>query len=279
MEHKQEEKKVFLSNRSSGILIACIVLLLVIVCSVLITALAGITLLDAAGLRVRTNPTSEISPIVTNQSSTIPTPASVPTEKIESPNIDGILAPGEWDHADNIIFEVGLASNGGGTAEGILYIYNDATNLYLAVKVVSTTLEADSVVFQFDSDNNGSLFSNGDDVLFISSPTRGGLPFLFYDGVRTNEPPCGEGNPPGWCGFEDVKAGGTNDGQGAVTNNGIFRFYEFSHPLNSGDDTHDFSLASGDIVGYRLSIRYCESNCVDTYVPSSPGKMNKIVIK
>jgi hypothetical protein len=41
-----------------------------------------------------------------------------------------------------------------------------------------------------------------------------------------------------------------------------------SHPLNSNDDNHDFSLSAGDVVGATGSVRFCDTvGCADTTVP------------
>jgi hypothetical protein len=63
-------------------------------------------------------------------------------------------------------------------------------------------------------------------------------------------------------------------------NAGGFTVYEMSHPLNSGDLGHDFSLAPGQTVGFELELRFCDSQtCTDTFWPGpSLQGFNQIAI-
>ncbi len=183
---------------------------------------------------------------------------------IGSATIDGILSAGEWDHAGSVDFLANLPSGeGGGTTPATLFVMNDATNLYLAVRAVRSTLGQSSAGFVFENDHDG-LIENGDDELILNPS----LPFS--DNFRTNVPPCPPGLNQAACGFLDTQFGGTTDGQGAATNNGTFTFYEISHPLDSPDDLHDFSLAAGDVVGFFLHLVFCGPECVETSLPG-PG--------
>lgn len=206
--------------------------------------------------------------------------------------IDGQMGPGEWNGAATIDFPVNLPlSDGGGTTTGTLYVMNDATNLYLGVKVLRAQLNTggpgfalDQVAFEFDNDHDGGPPEEGDDILLLSP----GLNILglndFFDEVRTTRPPCPEGV--GLCGFLDVQleTPGTNDGAGAATNNGSFSFFEMSHPLNSADDANDFSLAPGSTVGFTLQVNlssltpFCSSDCgASTPFPSSGGRGDIVI--
>jgi hypothetical protein len=160
--------------------------------------------------------------------------------------IDGTWSTAEWGSAGSLDFLVNIP--GGGTTPGTLFVMNDGDNLYLAVRFARSIVDpGNSVAFEFDSDNSGG-FSNGDDALVVT-PDVG-----FFDDVRTNEPPC----PPDagfFCGLSDTSVGGTNDGSGAFANDGSFTVYELSHPLDSADDAHDFSLGAGDSVPFSLSLR------------------------
>lgn len=194
-----------------------------------------------------------------------------------APVIDGVLSPGEWDAAGMIEFPVNVPKvDGGGTVPGRLYVMNDEVNLYLAVEFPQTAI-ANSAAFEFDNDHSGGARANGDDILLINpNPVVG-----FKDEVRTTEPPC----PPGvLCGFFDTTVGGSNDGEGAFSNAGGVTVYEFSHPLDSADDAHDFSLAVGDVVGFYVSIRLLSLGAFpdsvgDTYFPSThPNLFGDITI-
>ena len=191
-----------------------------------------------------------------------------------SATIDGVLSPGEWDGAGEFNFAASvLPSEGGGTNPATLFIMNDTINLYLAVKVVRSTLRplfgGHSVGFEFDNDHDG-VRETGDDALVFNPPT-------LFDNFRT---PCQPGGAPAGCGFFDTQFGGTNDGEAVVINNGVFSFYEISHPLDSSDDLHDFSLSLGDTVGFHFMLRFCDTQgCVDSHVPTSgPSSFGDIVI-
>jgi hypothetical protein len=193
-----------------------------------------------------------------------------------TPTIDGVQAAGEWEPAAKRDFAANrLPDEGGGTMPATLYVMNDATNLYLAVKVEKPSLGNTSVAFEFDNDHadHSAGFTVGDDVLLIN-------PILapsFLDEVRTYAPPCPFVPPGPLCGFIDTEVGGTSEGSGAAKNAGGFSVYEFAHPLNSTDDAHDFSLGVGNRVGFEMSLRFCSTTtCVDTYLP--PGGDGDIVV-
>ena len=159
--------------------------------------------------------------------------------------IDAVISAGEWDNAGTATFDVNVI--GGGTTPGTLFVMNDASNLYLAIRY-GTVGQINNANFTFDNNHSGETrFENGDDVL-LHNGSR------FIDAFRTNEPPCPPNRPPGNCGFLDETFGGTTDGSAAFSNAGGVTIYEFSHPLDSSDDTHDISLGSGDTVGFVLRI-------------------------
>jgi len=168
-----------------------------------------------------------------------------------TPTIDGVLSPGEWDNADSINFQVnvppspGGGGGGGGGTLATLFVMNDADNLYLAVSFNAVT-SVNFAAFEFDDDHGGAPRVNGDDII-SNNPILG-----FRDQVRTNAPPCPPNRPPASCGFSDTIIGGTTDGSGAFSNGGGITVWEFSHPLDSADDAHDFSLSPGDTVGFSL---------------------------
>lgn len=207
----------------------------------------------------------------------VETEKAIIPETVESTaqqSMGSILTHGEWDKAEHFDFNVLIPAIEGKVTRGTLYLWNDATNLYLAVKIVRPTLGQSSVSFDFDNDNDGEWPENGDGTLIINPDIDGKHS---YDGVRTNAPPCPAGHEEGWCGSLDVDVGGSNDGVGVAKNNGEFTFYEFSHPLNSADNQHDFSLKAGDTIGYRMSITFCDNDCVETEIPGGYG-FNKIHI-
>ena len=173
--------------------------------------------------------------------------------------IDGFLCEPEWATATTFSFNANLP--GGGTIPATLYVRNDATNLYLGVRFASTGSES-SLTFEFDNDND-DVAENGDDVILLNPPNQ------FIDDFRTNLPPCGGGREPppeAQCGFYDVDHGGSNDGAGAFHSNGSFSVYEMSHPLNSGDVGHDFSLAAGQTVGMFVMLQAASQPAIVTTI-------------
>jgi len=177
--------------------------------------------------------------------------------------VDGIMGAGEWDGAARLDFLANLP--GGGTTPATLLVMNDATNLYLAARVARDRLDNGDLRFEFDNDHDAAGIENGDDFIQVITSTGGSS---FYDSYRTNQPPCPPGSG-GWCGFSDTEGGGTLDGQGNTSNDGSFSFYELSHPLDSTDDLHDFSLAPGAAVGFYAELSLCNASgpCANTAVP------------
>jgi len=164
--------------------------------------------------------------------------------------IDGVLSPGEWDTAGSINFQVKLPDSvGGGTTPATLFVMSDADNLYLAVTIQRPSLDSSSISIFFDNDHDG-VSKEGDDGFGLNANQFGNR--RFGDIFFTFLPPC---PPPFFCGLGDTDFGGTNDGVGDASNDGTFSIFEQSHPLNTADDAHDFSLIMGDTVGFMVDIR------------------------
>jgi len=107
--------------------------------------------------------------------------------------IDGRISSEEWDNAARLDFTANVPQ--GGTAPATLFVMNDSTNLYLAVKVARTRLGLTGLGFAFDQDLDGQR----DAGFLLNSPND----FHDHFGIRL-----------------DVALGGTNDGLGMVTNDG-----------------------------------------------------------
>ena len=162
--------------------------------------------------------------------------------------IDGVLSPGEWAGAASATVYINLpALEGGGTAVATLYVMSDTANLYFALKAPRPSMDTSSFVMEFDNDNDG-VREDGDDA-FVLNTSPYGPPTLFDDYRYT----CSYGLAA--CSAFDDADGGTVDGLGAATNSGGFTIYEVSRPLNNSDDAHDFSLNSGDRIGFVLYYR------------------------
>ena len=169
--------------------------------------------------------------------------------------IDGIFCGAEWNSATQFTFNVNLPE--GGTTPATLFITNDATNLYLAVRFSRAAVDpGNSLSFEFDSNSDGML-DDGDDGIILN-PDIG-----FKDLVRSSTAPPGGVSCPvgGLCSYFDTQFGGTNDGSAAFHNDGRFTVYEFAHPLNSGD-VHDFSRSAGQTLGLTLFLRMIAAGAV-----------------
>jgi len=173
------------------------------------------------------------------------------------PTINGILELGEWAGADSISFKTSLGES------GVLYMMNDEENLYLAIAIQDDDWNSplDRVVFYFDNDNDGTGPEQGDDQIAAMGAS------LPYDGYANFEPLLAWRTDP----ILDVEAAGTGSGG---TN-----YFELSHPLNSTDDDHDFSLSFGDTIGFTL--KYKDENAGNGWWPTSylvPENFAKILV-
>ncbi|MDW8040108.1 MAG: hypothetical protein RMJ03_01625 [Nitrososphaerota archaeon] len=155
------------------------------------------------------------------------------------PKIDGVIEDEEWSAAAKIDFNMT-------SYNGTIYVMNDGGNLYLAAKIAdndfgATFSDFDVFMFLFDNDNDG-VPERGDDGLFCFTIT--GPPYdVFYNITEPNAWP------------NDVADGGTADGYHDETGDGSYNYFECTHPLDSFDDAHDFSLKIGDAVGFRVGYR------------------------
>ncbi len=157
--------------------------------------------------------------------------------------VDGVFSPGEWDTAAHIDFHLNLPA--GGTTPATLFVMNDATKLYLGVRIPGPQIGRGGIAFEFDNDHDG-IREQGDNIAAVNATEDGALESSL-DGFRDH---CGNPNPA--CGFRDTDYGGTSDMVGAVTNDGTATFYEYSVILDSADNAHDFSLRVGDTVGFTI---------------------------
>ena len=143
-----------------------------------------------------------------------------------TPVIDGVQGALEWDSAVQIPVFTSIPST--------LFIMNDGSNLYLALKVpVGAILPADRFEIRFDNGHNG-IIEKGEDRITLSGGS------IFFDAH-----------------FDSAAAGyGTldtqPDGAGVAANAGGFSFFEISHPLNSGDGD-DIAFAPGETLGFCVS--------------------------
>ncbi|MEM4246122.1 MAG: hypothetical protein QW390_02375 [Candidatus Bathyarchaeia archaeon] len=152
------------------------------------------------------------------------------------PNIDGIIQPGEWAAAATATFGPILIDSQ--TITGTLYMMNDALNLYAAV-IVNGDDDlgiGDQAILDFDNDHGGENDHEAGDDQISTGPTFFGDWFYIPPDTRQH----------------DTWGGGSVDGQGAASRQGTANHFELSHPLDSADDAHDFSLSAGQTVGFAL---------------------------
>jgi Bacterial Ig-like domain (group 2) len=165
-----------------------------------------------------------------------------------TPIIDGVLASGEWANATSFPIDVVLPE--GGTTPGTLYVMNDASSLYLAVRYArSVEDQGKGVDFEFDN-NASALFGlptieEGDDIVLLNAGSQ------LVDDYRTYRPPCPTQIV---CGLSDTDDGGTVDGSATYAHDGTSHVFEIAHPLRSGDTAHDFSLSAGQELGLQVDI-------------------------
>lgn len=164
--------------------------------------------------------------------------------------VDGNFSSAEWACAKTYSFTANVS---GGSTPAVLYVMNDAANLYLAVRLQRSP--ADKVnTLQFNFDNNNSwnalggtgAAQTGDDVLSLDAITGFKDAFLTQKCTNSSQSSC-------WS--TDASDGATNDGIGAFKNDGVFTTYEVSHPLNTADNAHDYSLVAGAKVGLFLTLQ------------------------
>jgi hypothetical protein len=176
-----------------------------------------------------------------------------------SADVDGVLTLTEWDNAGRFPFLVNTSpAGGGGLVPATFYVMNDSTNLYLALRVSAPDLGNSA----FDGIFLGAppdLFG-ASDILHVSPI---GLEDLFFHQV----------SPTYWDYQPDVDYGGTRDGASAVAESGGELVYELSHPLDSADDPHDFSLRIPSHIDFHGVFQYCFGSCPAAYIPEATGQI------
>jgi hypothetical protein len=66
-----------------------------------------------------------------------------------------------------------------------------------------------------------------------------------------------------------VDDGGIRDGAAVVRTDGESSVFEVSHPLDSADDRHDFSLSLARRVRLAAAFHHCPDSCATTLMPAS----------
>jgi hypothetical protein len=179
--------------------------------------------------------------------------------------VDGVLSSGEWDGAASKTFDVNLpAHDGGGTTPATIYVMNDAVNLYIAFRVERSAggsgtfgLATNPALF-FDADHD-NLRELGDDGFGMSVGVF--QPATFIDTYVFDS----AGNT-----ADDVTDGGTTDGLAAASVDTTSAYVEMSHPLDSADNAHDFSLSGGDVIGFGglMNLFSVDTSCTPNEIGS-----------
>lgn len=166
-----------------------------------------------------------------------------------APTIDGDMNsfPGEWSAGDYMEFQTDNSIN------GTIYVMNNDLYLFILLRINKTGMGTmGDLRIMFDNDNDRVEWEQNDDAIYYGY------------------------HPPPSSGFVDQHygEGWVNDtfqhGGGVLSDDADYRYFEFYHPLNSGD-MEDFSLSIGDTVGFQLTI---ESSCW----PSTTESTNDIII-
>jgi hypothetical protein len=160
------------------------------------------------------------------------------------PVVDGRFTPDEWKGAGRVTYQVAVpVAQGGGTVPMTWFVMNDATDLYVAVRI-ARRLEWDGLDVVLGSDIIAFWTRQR-----VASYPPAGFSDLFASGT------C-------WC--LDTSAGGASDGSGAAAFSDGFSTYELSHPLDSADDAHDVSLGPGAILPVNLDFAAEKEGCAST---------------
>jgi hypothetical protein len=158
--------------------------------------------------------------------------------------IDGFIDPAEWANADSVSF----TTEGPAEITGTFYVMQSNTMLYLGVSLADDELNqeywyglyGDTIFFDFDDDNSGSLYEIGENR-FVSYAYS---PWFSDDFFHTD-------NSAGFSSPDTSQPGGVNNGDARAARNSDLNMYEVAYPLCSGD-SYDFCLHPADIVGLRV---------------------------
>lgn len=162
--------------------------------------------------------------------------------------VDGQMTSGEWacaEAANN--FRKFFANISGGETEAWVYWQNNADSIYFAVKVLqSAKAKVNSLRFDFDNtplDPDLAGPSADDDAIGYDADNDTFLDeYLGRSCVNKSQSGCGSPDD-------------SVDGVGKMTNDGEYTVYELSHPLGGDENGEDFIRASGQSLGFYLTLR------------------------
>jgi hypothetical protein len=172
-----------------------------------------------------------------------------------TPTLDGLAAPGEWDHAAAASMTVTYPE---GPRPATILVMNDRSRLYLGLRVARATIGPnEGVEFHFDNAHDGDGGNPGEDILRLNL-SQGPLDMYYDPATQTI--------------FPDQHDGGSADVQGTVRNEGSTSMFELAHPLDTADNAHDFSLQPGSRVGVSVAVNtcYCPEEIWSSWPPPGP---------
>lgn len=159
--------------------------------------------------------------------------------------VDGVLDHNEWKNSRSWP-DLAIRMPEGGTATGHLYVRNDLDNIYFGfVLDAEVPWDVSNIVVRFFNDGVGPL-AVGDDYVIGYARSVAGSGNDIYDGYFDQ-------TPTGFRGIGDEYTGGTQDGAAAGRIADGQTVIEIQHPLDSGDDAHDISVAPGEMVQFLIT--------------------------
>jgi hypothetical protein len=179
-----------------------------------------------------------------------------PHISIGTATIDGIMDTDEWINAARTPFSL-IENSSGNAIPATLYTMNDESNFFAALVLERRAANFSEIATLYLDHNGNGLLDDGDDALRLSrtfSASSAQFVTRFADsyGSFCSNNGCEADLP-------DVEDAGTNDGAGAVVNDGNTVVFEWVHPLNSPDTAHDATLSVGKMVQLQGKISILSS--------------------
>jgi hypothetical protein len=176
--------------------------------------------------------------------------------------LDGAMNSSEWPASGCASFPATLP--GGGTTPAKLCIMNDASNLYVGLTLSPpSTVTVVAMIAALDKADDGLL--TGDDALGATGAPGGASVFgdQFYTAVSN---------------MKDDADGGSDDIQGKFVQGTGGMTFEMSHPLKSGDPSHDIVANPGDTMGFLVILELTGSSSTEVTVSPAFPDHGHIVI-
>ncbi len=173
-------------------------------------------------------------------------------------SLDGVMGPGEWDRAGRLDYLQAMPNvDRGGVVPASVYVMNDDQNLYVAARLSAIPGCSFHPTFEFDSDHDGDPAGLYSDWLsmHVESWASGHVELLDQFVYPEQNVGLDSFTAPGY------PPAGTIDGAAAGGHAASTTWAELSHPLNSADDVHDFSLALGETIGLLYDGHVIGSGC------------------